>query len=182
MSADRLKPTLADLKSIYALYGIPDRKLRSLLPLCRKRVAAKNAVLFLEDEPAHHLYFVLKGCIDMTIHVGKAPSEPPRDVVEAARSPRLTIHRVVTGQSMGWSAIVPPHVYTATAQCVDASLLLELDAEELRRLLDKDARLGYMVVNAMARVMSNRMHDTRNRLIDVLARGEQQAAVALTSS
>jgi len=158
---DTLKVRLADLKRVNALESVSDRRLRSLLPFCRKRLLPKNTVLFLEDEPAFHLYFLLEGSASVLLHVENGH--------------RHTVYNVQPGQCLGWSALVPPYLYSATTQCTEPSLVVEVDGVGLRKLLAKDHKLAHILMATMARLISNRLHDTRRQLVEALQQRTPEA-------
>lgn len=66
---------------------------------------------------------------------------------------------------MGWSALVEPHIYTLGALCIDRASLISLDAVKLRALLSRDGRLGYKVMQAIAKVVAQRLNHTRIILV-----------------
>jgi CRP-like cAMP-binding protein len=114
----------------------------------------KNTVIFLEDEPATHLYFVLKGNVAVTLEV------------EGHRS---TVYEVDDRGAFGLSSLIAPHLYSATAMCTQPSLVLDVDAVALRRLMARDHRLGNLIMTALARVLHTRLDDTRRFFMERLA-------------
>jgi len=156
---DPLKVRLTDLKRITALEGMPDRKLRKLLPLSRKRVLPKNTIVFLEDEPAYHMYFLLSGDVAVT--------------VDQSRS---TVYHAQAGQCFGWSAVVAPYLFTTTTQCTEPSVVLEMDGAGLRKLFTRDHRLGHLYMAAVSRIIATRLQDTRRFFTELLSRRNQDEA------
>lgn len=161
-SNDTLKVRLEDLKRVNALEAISDRRLRKLLPYCRKRLLPKNTVVFLEDEPSFHLYFLLEGAVSVSLRL---PDEQ-----------RHTVYSIQPGQAFGWSALVPPYLYSATTQCAEPCLVLEVDGVGVRKLFSKDYKLAFIVMSTMARIISNRLHDTRQHLSEELVRRSAETA------
>lgn len=80
-------------------------------------------------------------------------------------------HTVLTdelgpGELLGWSAVVEPHVYVASAQTVEPTEAIVIPGGELRELCATNKDLGYLVVKGIGEVMSRRFghafggHDT----------------------
>ncbi|MBM3460652.1 MAG: Crp/Fnr family transcriptional regulator [Armatimonadetes bacterium] len=151
---DPMKVTLSDLRKITVLGVLSDRRLRKFLPYCRKRMLPKNTVVFLADEPAAHLYFVLDGAAAM--------------VVTGGGEVRATVHTAQAGQCFGWSSLVPPYMFSATAQCIEPTLVVEVDAEGLRRLFAKDYKVGFAMMSIVACLATQRLHETHQTLIETL--------------
>lgn len=154
MHKDPMKVRSGDLRQLPLFQGVSVLKLRKITPLCRKRLLPKNTVIFLEDEPAAHLYFVLKGNVAVTMGI---------------EGHRTTMYDVNEMQCFGWSALVPPHLFAATAQCTQPSLVLEVDAVALRKRLIKDHRLGNTVMSTLARILHSRLNETRRFFLERLS-------------
>lgn len=159
---DPLKVRLADLRRIVPLQTLSDRRLRKLVPFCRKRILPKNTVVFLLDEPAGHLYFLLDGDVAVILNV--------------AGDRHHTVYTVQPGHSFGWSSMVAPFLYSATAQCDEPSVVIEVDSLSLRKYFEKDHKMGWILMSIMARVISHRLHDTRKHLIDLIREDNRSAA------
>jgi hypothetical protein len=78
---------------------------------------------------------------------------------------QVTVDVVTQGESMGWSAVVEPYIYTLGALCIDRVKAIALDAPGLRRLMDEDTCLGYRIMKATARIIANRLTHTRIILV-----------------
>ena len=57
------------------------------------------------------------------------PQQPPM---------QITVDMITKGESMGWSAIVEPYLYTLGALCIDRTKLIALDAAKMRALMNDD--------------------------------------------
>ncbi len=155
MVGDPMKVRLSDLRGLPLFHGISLLKLRRIAAFCRKRVLPKNTVMFLEDEPATHLYFVLKGSVAITTTV---------------EGRRTTVHEVHEMGCVDWSSLVEPYLCTATAQCTQPCLVLEIDALLLRRRIARDHRLGSYIMTTVATLLHERLLETRRFYTDRLER------------
>lgn len=166
--SDPMKVRLGDLKRIASLSAISDRGLRKLIPYCRKRILPKNTVVFLEDEPAYHLYFLLNGSVSVFLNISEQ---------------RSCVYTVQAGQCFGWSALVSPYLFSSTTQCNEPCLVVEVDAVGLRKLLTKDHKLAHAFMETIARVIFQRLHETRGQLIQFISHagaGHRIPALAVT--
>jgi hypothetical protein len=84
------------------------------------------------------------------------PHKPPMQV---------TVDMITKGESMGWSAVVDPYLYTLGALCIDDAKLIAIDSFGLRKLMDEDCILGFKLMQVVAKVISARLTHTRIILV-----------------
>lgn len=58
---------------------------------------------------------------------------------------------------MGWSSLVEPFEYTSSGVCLEATHLLRIPGEELRRLMAQRPEVGYALIARVARLIRKRM-------------------------
>jgi hypothetical protein len=78
---------------------------------------------------------------------------------------QVTVDTIARGETMGWSAVVEPYIFTLGALCIDNTRLFALDATKLRGLMDEDCDLGYKVMKAIAKTIASRLSHTRIILV-----------------
>ncbi len=97
-------------------------------------------------------------------------AELPDRAVEQTLSGQLTgnlktkdvvISTVGPGEAFGWSSLVPPHTATASVKATTPACVLHFDAEALREAFDDDCEFGYLMMQKVAQVVRDRLHDTR---------------------
>jgi CRP-like cAMP-binding protein len=66
-----------------------------------------------------------------------------------------------TGDVFGWSSLVPPHIATAGAKSVSSCKILSLDCTELEKNFDEDCQFGYFIMQKIAQVIRDRLHNLR---------------------
>ena len=90
----------------------------------------------------------------------------------------VVVHRVIPGELFGWSALVAPYTYTASAECVDPGEVIVVNGHELHMMLDENPVVGYRIMANLDTEISSRLMQTRQKLsIQWLAAG-----VVVTSS
>ena len=114
----------------------------------------KGAIVFKENEEAGKLYVLLEGKVAIQFEVG--------------RHLEAVVHTVTAGQAFGWSALVQPYQFTASARCMEDSKLVTVDREGLRRLLDLDCHIGFIIMEKLAELVSGRLRETRIQLISMI--------------
>lgn len=73
------------------------------------------------------------------------------------------------GEIFGISALIEPHVHTATLRADKPGFLIRIDAKVLRELCDKDAELAVGLMKAVARTAMSRLEMTRTQLVSQMA-------------
>jgi CRP-like cAMP-binding protein/1-acyl-sn-glycerol-3-phosphate acyltransferase len=122
---------------------------------------ARGATIFQERDTAHQLYLLVKGEVVLsvctTLPLAEAQSKQDCEV------PIRTIDKA--GQLIGWSAMVPPYHYRATATTTQETQLLVIRKEALEKEAHKHPTLGIFLMQRLLWVIGNRLRATRVRLI-----------------
>jgi len=106
-------------------------------------------VLFRKGDSADYLYILEEGVVNITIEGQGGTSFPVNQL----------------GQVLGWSALVEPNRYTATAQCVQDSKVIKIDGGRLMRILEKHPREGMMVMRRLAGVIATRLVKSYQKIV-----------------
>ena len=72
-------------------------------------------------------------------------------------------------ESFGWSAMIEPHVYTATAKAIEKTTALAVGGQELSNMCSAHPDMGVVVFKAVARVVATRLHQAYVQLLGVTA-------------
>ena len=144
------------LKEFAFFKGFSDQELGKLSGAASEETANAGTQMYKNGDPARGPFLVQEGKVVLLMDSNLGPHRPPMQV---------TVDVVTKGESMGWSAVVEPYVYTLGALCIDRAKLICLDAPRLRKLMDEDTCLGYRVMKATAQVIANRLTHTRIILV-----------------
>ncbi len=87
----------------------------------------------------------------------------PSGVVE------VTVHTAEEGDVFGWSAVVEPHTYTASARCIEKTEDICIKGSDLTSLFEQNPRMGYIVMRNLSSAVSSRLTDTRQKLTTLMA-------------
>jgi CRP-like cAMP-binding protein len=80
---------------------------------------------------------------------------------------RIVVDTMDAGELVGLSWLVPPYRWYLDARAVAPTSAVALDATCLRDKCDTDPRIGYLLLQRIARAMYQRMQSSRLRMLDV---------------
>jgi CRP-like cAMP-binding protein len=128
------------------LKSVPAADAAAVLALGSRLSLPSGTVLFELGAPADHLYIIDRGRVNLTL---------PMQVF--GREEDILVEERVAGQTLGWSALIPPHRFTlkATAQ-IDSELLVFERASLLDHFAAHPA-VGYAVVGNVAATVGQRL-------------------------
>ncbi len=110
--------------------------------------------LFREGEAAERIYILLEGSVGITMG-----TDDGRDIAVATIAP---------DESFGWSALVPPYNFTASAIALEPVEVVEIRGDAIRELCTNEPCLGEAILQGIASVVSKRLEQTRFQLIEAL--------------
>ena len=116
---------------------------------------------FHEGDSLKSLFFVLEGKIDITVGI------PDRTVKQDVReglmgnfiAEDVTVSTVAPGQIFAWSAIIPPHVSTASAIATIPGRVIAFNSDKLNHAFQEDCAFGYLMLQKIAGVIRKRLRD-----------------------
>jgi CRP-like cAMP-binding protein len=136
--------------------GLTEEQLKAVADHSEEITCQQGEMLFWEGDVAELLYILVEGELDVFVQLS---SRPERVTVSVISQPY---------QTLGWSGLVAPHVYTASALCEVDCHLVAIDGVELIEVLKADTAMGFTVMGRIAEMMSNRMRNTRFALLKTL--------------
>jgi CRP/FNR family transcriptional regulator, cyclic AMP receptor protein len=140
------------LRGFSVFKGLNDNQLNKIAELCKERSLKQGEHIFEEGTRAIDVHLCRSGKVDLMIWV----REPwNRNVI---------VHQAEAGELFGWSALVVPFTYTATAECVEAGQVIYIRGSLLLDLFDEDNHMGYTVMRNIAGDVSVRLTQTRQKL------------------
>ncbi len=143
-----------ELLQRYPFFGQLDaRQLQSLAKIAKEVHLKDGEVIFQEGAPAKALYFLLEGCIDLRYTIMEAYAAIDRKDV--------LVCQINRGEPFGISALIEPHVLTATASSCEDSRVIRVDAQALEELFASDRELEAVLLRRVARAAIERLHATR---------------------
>jgi CRP-like cAMP-binding protein len=135
---------------------LPESLLKEIAAMSREVSFKKGEFVFHEGESADKLHFLLSGSIALRV---KLTSRPDSVTVSYISIPY---------QIFGWSGMVAPFHYTASAECDEDSNLLIIPSEPFMKLLAGHPEHGFNVMVRIAEVISDRLRNSRQALLKTL--------------
>ncbi len=121
---------------------------KKFMDICETSSHQKGEILFRENDPAKFFFILLNGCVKLSVGV-------PEQVVYKAK---------LNGEAFGWSSLIGGDVYSASAECLEATKLLKTDRDKLSRMLEEDAENGIIFFKQLAATLGKRLLQTYNML------------------
>jgi CRP-like cAMP-binding protein len=128
------------------LQGLDQSEAERVLALGKRMVLATGAELFHLGDRADSIYLVARGRIRLTLPMQVRSRE--EDVLVEERS---------SGQTVGWSALIPPYRFTLTASAPLESEVVALSRETLDNHFASHPASGYAVSLNLASVIGQRL-------------------------
>ncbi len=128
-------------------------QLGNFASLCEEVTCPEGEMVFCEGAWGKRLFLFLEGMVVLQTLLAPGPESITLAVINQPY------------QVFGWSAVVPPHYYTATAFCHANSRLLALNGKEFLHELEKDPVAGLKIMQRIAEVISVRLRKSRLALL-----------------
>jgi CRP-like cAMP-binding protein len=118
---------------------------------------------FHETDELKSIYLVLEGAVAIVFEVTDRDVEQQisGQLTGELKTKDITVSTVGTGDIFGWSGLIPPHAATAAAKAITPCRVLTFDSEKLLQTFDEDCRFGYIMAQKAARVIRERLRDSR---------------------
>ena len=124
--------------------------------LLREQTYAKGDFIFKEGDEATCLHILISGIIGLRVNLTSRPESITVSIVKNAY------------ESFGWSGVVPPYHYTATAECLEESKVVDIPGDKLMEILSQDPQSGFIVMQRITEIIANRLGNSRQALIKTL--------------
>ena len=134
------------LQGVDLCQGLTPRELGLVRNYCREGSCREHDILHKEGDPARDMCFLISGQVDLRYRLpGKETSK------------ETTVSSILPGRTFGWSALVPPHQLTLTAQCAKHPCsFLMIRGQDLMELFESEPRIGYVMMRNLSRIIGER--------------------------
>ncbi|HTY72682.1 MAG TPA: cyclic nucleotide-binding domain-containing protein [Actinomycetes bacterium] len=132
---------------------LDEETVRHLAGCALNRHFDADEYLFRADDPAETFFLLRGGSVAIEI---QGPGER-----------RLIVETQGPGSVVGLSWLFPPYRHSMDARALSSTSAVALDAGCLREKCDQDPRVGYLMLQRLARAMHDRMMSARVRLLDL---------------
>ena len=139
-----------ELKRFRYFAGLPDSELDAIAAISVLRRFKAGERLLEEGARAKELMIVKSGEVDLLYRLGDG-----REV---------TAESAVAGDVIAWSAMLEPYQLTASGVGTKDGELIAIEGENLRKICEADAWLGYQLMTEIARGLRDRLTGLRVQL------------------
>ncbi len=130
--------------------------LKEVAAICELIKVKKDDLVFREGERADKLHLLVSGSIALRVNL---TSRPDSVTVSFVNRPH---------QTLGWSGVVTPNHYTASAFCEEDSELVAIPSEKFMQILDEHPVDGYKIMLRITTIISDRLRNSRQALLKTL--------------
>ena len=139
----------------------PEADIHALAAHARMESFQAGCPILREDDPADVLYMLVVGKVRLSFETPGTSFE-----LGAPESGKVLIRTITEpGRVIGWSAMVEPYHYRATATPLDDCQLLAFDREWLEAHSEEEPEFGVRFMSQILWVIGNRLRETRIRLV-----------------
>jgi CRP/FNR family cyclic AMP-dependent transcriptional regulator len=148
--------TNAPLSEFALFRNLPEELLDKVAALGEETTFPQGDFIFREGEEADKLHFLLEGQIVLKVKL----TSRPESITVSAVSQQY--------ESFGWSGIVPPFHYTASASCEADCKVLTISGEGFMKLLEEYPAAGFLVMQRLVELVASRLRNSRQALLKTL--------------
>jgi CRP/FNR family cyclic AMP-dependent transcriptional regulator len=138
------------LRNFSCFRDLSEEQLKAIAQITDAVCYPPGRILFEEGKPGEHLFFLVKGDVEVFYKIGEAG--------------QVHVDTISGEEAVGCSALVDPYTYTATERSLTEVEVLETDAVSLRELMQKDCRLGLSLQQQIIKVLMRRILNLRLEL------------------
>ncbi len=149
-----ISPELLRRYSFFA--GFTDQELKRLAMAGREQAISAGQMLCVEGDRADEFYFLVDGEVEILIYADENHFES------------APLSSVPAGEFIGWSALIEPHIYTASVRAVRPTRVVAFGRAEFEPL-ETDGHLYGLMMQKVAQVVGRRLKDARIQLLSLTA-------------
>ena len=128
------------------LKDLTAEEVQRVLSLGTRIAVPSGASLFRLGDPAERLFLIERGRISLTLPMQVRGSEE-----------NVVVEERTSGQTVGWSALIPPYKFTLAATAPLETEVIALPREELRKYFAMNPTVGYKITLNLAIVIGHRL-------------------------
>lgn len=148
--------SIEDLRRIALFENLADQMLKKLLPMVQVKSFKEREIIYEAGDAATHFYSLKRGKV----------------LLEAELAPTLIISlgAIKPGYSFGWTALVPLATHTSYAVTVEPSEIFVISGPQYLALLDRNEKIGYLVMQNAARILENRLEHRTGQFLKSISK------------
>lgn len=143
--------------------GLTLDQIMALAMVANEEIVEPGHYFFYERDELRKLFLVIDGKIDIVISIPdhSKVQNTAEQILGNFITKEITVSTVGPRQIFAWSALIPPHTSTAGAKAATPCHVVAFGSEELFGLFQEDCHFGYLMLQKVANVIRQRLHDMR---------------------
>jgi len=131
-----------------------------------------NEIIFRDGENAFDLYGVVDGEVELSLMVRDKILKTDIQYEESIQTHIETIEKdiivdsIEPGEIFGWSSFIEPRLFTTTAKPTKSNRIISLPADKFKAIFDKNPQVGYVFMQRLTEIISQRLRNRTNKLIE----------------
>ena len=139
------------LKGFGLFKGLDEKELATIAELCSERAMSQGETICPEATRAKNIHLCRSGKVDIVMWVREPWNK------------NVVVHRAEAAEVFGWSALVAPYTFTASAECVESGEEIRIPGSALLELFDQNPHIGYVVMRNLSTEISARLTQIRQK-------------------
>jgi len=128
--------------------NIADSELKKIASLCKTEAFEAGTAIFEQGDLGECLYIIIEGLVELE-----------RSVTLTRQKGKVVIERLGRNRLLGcWSTLLnKPHILMASAICQKPTQVIVLNGNDLRRLMEEEAGLGFNMLERLCFLLRDRI-------------------------
>jgi CRP-like cAMP-binding protein len=157
-NAEALMSIVECLKDSQVFAGLTTEEISDCLSLAEDNTYRKGDVIFYEHSPGDELYILVSGKVSIKLML-------------ISDEDRMPVHIVTPGDIFGELAVIDSGPRSATAICEEDTTVKILKKSAIDGLSEKNNRVGMIIYRNIARIVSERIRRTNEKLVNNITWG-----------
>ncbi|MFC2062744.1 cyclic nucleotide-binding domain-containing protein [Chloroflexota bacterium] len=138
-------PTIEAIPPVYIFGSLTEEQRQKIRALEKTAVFGADSIIFKQGNNAWQLYLVEEGRVSL--------------YYELSEGTHIPITVVSTQGAFGWSALVRPYQFTATAIALCKTRVKTIERQALLSLMRNDSKMGLLIMQDIAEVIARRLRN-----------------------
>ncbi len=149
---------IRDLRETDIFAGLSNYALEQIAGICDLRTYQVGERCAVQNQTADELGIVNEGKFAVEIRLEVTPY-----------TQTLNVANLTKGNSFAWSALVEPHVLTASVRCTGEARAFHIKVSDLQHIFRESPSVERVVMKNLATIVSSRLRDSWSQLTRLVA-------------
>ncbi len=151
------------IKTIHFFRGLSDPELDQIAAMCKEQSLAAGEIYLEDGKSDNQVHLILSGKIAAVTHIPNVTFLKSEIILDA-------LHE---GDVFGWSSLLKS-TSTATLRVLNDTIIMNLSANDLLELCEKEYHIGYIVMHNLSALIASKLKRNRMAILNAIVaiRGE----------